>query len=211
MPEDRRYVAFDSNVLTYFLDGNRGNYRLAPDDPLADQRIAAVRLFLYCAPFIVPTVRDESSSILDPIKLDEHMSFIDTNFGEFIPDDDQEESIGRRTSQLLPHHPRGPNDCRIVAEVEEDGGLPVLVTFDDRLETGSWSTHPSPYRVAGRLLVELQDSTRHAPDMDTCIAPSARERAMVALGVRAACKGGSLRRVTSPQGGLRSRRRRCPL
>jgi hypothetical protein len=134
MPEDRRYVAFDSNVLTYFLDGNRGNYRLAPDDPLADQRIAAVRLFLYCAPFIVPTVRDESSSILDPIKLDEHMSFIDTNFGEFIPDDDQEESIGRRTSQLLPHHPRGPNDCRIVAEVEEDGGLPILVTFDDRLK-----------------------------------------------------------------------------
>jgi hypothetical protein len=106
MPEDRRYVAFDSNVLTYFLDGNRGNYRLAPDDPLADQRIAAVRLFLYCAPFIVPTVRDESSSILDPIKLDEHMSFIDTNL----------ESSFRTTTRRSRLDVAPPNYFRIIHE-----------------------------------------------------------------------------------------------
>ncbi len=47
MTDDRRPVGFDSNVLTYFLDGNRGSFAFAPNDPLAPQRVAAVRLFLY--------------------------------------------------------------------------------------------------------------------------------------------------------------------
>jgi hypothetical protein len=134
LADDARHVAFDSNVLTYFLDGNRGNYRLAPEDPIADQRVAAVRLFLYCTPFIVPTVRQEAESILDPLKLEEHVRFIDGSFGELIPDDAQETSIGRRAAELLLHHPKGPGDCRIVAEVEVDEDIPVLVTFDARLK-----------------------------------------------------------------------------
>jgi predicted nucleic acid-binding protein len=131
--EDPRHIAFDSNVLTYFLDGNRGNYSLATDDSIADQRVAAVRLFLYCTPFIVPTVRQEASSIPDAVKLEEHIRFIDGSFGELIPDEDQEASIARRAAELLPYHPKGPADCRIVAEVEQDRDIPVVVTFDDRL------------------------------------------------------------------------------
>jgi hypothetical protein len=58
---DDRFVALDSNALTYFLEGNRGSYRLVPNDRIADQRIAAVRLFMWCKPVIVPTVRAEAS------------------------------------------------------------------------------------------------------------------------------------------------------
>jgi hypothetical protein len=134
MADDDRHIAFDSNVLTYFLDGNRGSYKMAPNDPLAEQRIAAVRLFLYARPFIPPTVRTEAASILTPAKLEEHIRFIDYSFGELLPDEHQEKWIAERTNELLPHHKAGENDCRIVAEVEQDGDVPVLVTFDGGLK-----------------------------------------------------------------------------
>ena len=57
-----RLIAFDSNILTYFLDANRGHYCLTPGDPLEQQRIAAMRLFLYCRPVIVPTVKAERTA-----------------------------------------------------------------------------------------------------------------------------------------------------
>lgn len=132
---DDRIVAFDSSALTYFLDGNRGSYRLALDDAISEQRIAAVRLFMYCKAMIMPTVKAEALRIGDAAKRDEHIRFIDFQFGEFIPDEGQKESILRRTNELLPHHPDGENDCRILAEVEEDGGIPVLVTWDKRFRS----------------------------------------------------------------------------
>jgi hypothetical protein len=133
MTDDRRPVAFDSNVLSYFLDGNRGSYALAPNDPLAPQRVAAVRLFLYCSPFIVPTVKREAAEILNLDKLEEHMGFIGSGFGEVNPDHAQRLQIERRAEALRQHH-KGLNDCRIVAELEWDGGIPVLVTFDGDLQ-----------------------------------------------------------------------------
>jgi hypothetical protein len=132
---DNRIVALDSNALTYFLDGNRGTYRLSPDDPIADQRVAAVRLFLYCKTVIVPTVTAEALRIGDEEKRQEHLSFINNQFAEFVPDGRQMESIERRTKELLPHHRNGENDCRILAEVEEDGDIPVLATWDKGFRT----------------------------------------------------------------------------
>ncbi len=117
-------------VLTYFLEGNNGNYKLGPDDPLADQRIAAVRLFLYGKPVIVPTVRAEAKRIPNQAGLEEHLRFIDYSFGEFNSDEQQEASIQRRADDLLPRHSKGADDCRVLAEVEEDGDIPVLVTWD---------------------------------------------------------------------------------
>jgi predicted nucleic acid-binding protein len=119
LPYDDRLIAFDSNILTYFLDGNKGNYSLTPNDSLAVQRIAAVRLFFYCRAVIVPTVKAE-----------EHRRFIDCQFAEFIPDDSQRASIESRADELLPYHRTGLDDCRILAEVEQDGDIPVLVTWD---------------------------------------------------------------------------------
>jgi hypothetical protein len=131
MPDhNERFVAFDSNALTYFLDGNRGQYTPVPGDPFWDQRVAAVRLFLYCKAVIMPTVRAEAERISNPAKLDEHMRFINYSFGEFIPDERQKNSIERRAQELSPHHPKGLNDCRIVAEVEADGDVPVIATWD---------------------------------------------------------------------------------
>jgi hypothetical protein len=90
-----RLVAFDSNVLTYFLQGNKGDYSLGPDDSVAVQRIAAVRLFLYCRPVIVPRVTAEASAIPDPIKVAEHLRAIELQFIEFTPDQWQRSAIDR--------------------------------------------------------------------------------------------------------------------
>ena len=104
LPYIDRIIAFDSNVLTYFLDANRGNYALTPNDPLAPQRVAAMRLFLYCRPFIMPTVKAEAERIRNPEKLEEHMRSIGLSFGEFVPDERQEASIKRRAGELQHQH-----------------------------------------------------------------------------------------------------------
>jgi hypothetical protein len=125
-------IVFDSNVLTFFLDANRGEYTVAPSDPLREERIAAFRLFLYCRPFIVRTVATEAGRIRNGPKLKEHMASVGTNFAECLPDDDQIEAIERRARSLEPHHRGQMDDCRIVAETELCG-VPALVTFDTRL------------------------------------------------------------------------------
>jgi hypothetical protein len=130
LPYEERLVAFDSHILTFFLDANRGAFRLAPDERLANERIAAFRLFLYCRPVIVPSVTDEATAISVAAKQEEQLRFIANNFMEFVPDDTQEWAIEARVAELLPHHPNGEPDCRVLAEVEVDGGVPVLVTFD---------------------------------------------------------------------------------
>jgi hypothetical protein len=129
-----RILAFDSNILTYFLNGNAGRYDWGRDATLTDQHIAAVRLFLYCRPFIPPTVRAEALRIPNPRKAEEHMRFIDTNFGEIVPDENQKRAIEVRALALQPHHEEHDlDDCRIVAEIEVDGAVPVLVTNDRKL------------------------------------------------------------------------------
>lgn len=97
-------VAFDSNVLTFFLDANRGQYEVTAQDPLREERIAAFRLFLYCRPFIVRTVTAEAERIKNDPKLKEHMEFIWYSFAECVPDDDQIAAIERRASELEPFH-----------------------------------------------------------------------------------------------------------
>jgi hypothetical protein len=134
MAYGERLVAFDSNVLTFFLDANRGAYRDG-SSALTDQRIAAYRLFLYCKPLIVPSVAREAEVIRQAGRREEHLRLIAAQFGEFLPDELQKRSIERRAAELLPHHLKGADDCRILAEVEEDGDVPVLVTFDRRFKT----------------------------------------------------------------------------
>ena len=126
-------MAFDSNVLTFFLDANRGQYAASPDDPLRDERIAAFRLFLFCRPFIVRTVTAEAGRIKNVPKLKEHMAFIWGSFAECVPDDDQIQLIEARARSLEPHHPGQMDDCRILAETESCD-VPTLVTFDTQLQ-----------------------------------------------------------------------------
>src|SRR3989338_166442 len=98
-------VAFDSNVLTFFLDANRGQYSVAARDPLREQQIAAFRLFLFCRPFIVRTVTAEAERIKDDPKLREHMNFIWYSFAECIPDEDQIVASEQRALDLEHYHP----------------------------------------------------------------------------------------------------------
>jgi hypothetical protein len=132
-PFERPIVAFDSNVLTFFLDANRGEYQ-RDSVVLTEERVAAFRLFLYCKPVIVPSVTREAEGIREEARRGEHLGFVASQFGELNPDDEQERRIERRAAELLLHHPKGPDDCRILAEVEEDGDVPVLVTFDRRFQ-----------------------------------------------------------------------------
>jgi hypothetical protein len=129
-------IAFDSNVLTYFLEGNNGQYSLGPNDRIGDQRIAAVRLYMHgqVPPFIVRTVRAEALRISNPTRLEEHERFIDCQFGECPTDVLQEASIKLRVAELLLHHSKGESACLILAEVEECE-IPVLVTWDHVFRT----------------------------------------------------------------------------
>jgi hypothetical protein len=148
--DDNRIIAFDSNVLTYFLSGNRGHYDWGNNAGLTDQHIAAVRIFLYCRPFIPPTVKAEALRIPDTVRAAEHLSFIDGNFAEIVPYDWDLDRIQQRALELQPDHvQRDIDDCRIVAEVEY-WDIPVLVTNDRGLQSLSSHTRvrlekPSEY------------------------------------------------------------------
>jgi hypothetical protein len=53
-----------------------------------------------------------------------------------MPADDQLQTIERRALALQPHHQENDlDDCRIVAEVELDGEVLVLVTNDRKLRS----------------------------------------------------------------------------
>jgi hypothetical protein len=130
---EERCIGFDSNVLSALLLANKGQSAVTHNDPLEGERIATFRLFLYCTPFIPPSVTAEAGLIPDGVKLEEHLRFIAGSFGEIVPDDDQLELIGDRAAELLRFH-NGELDCRIVAE-SEVGEVAVLVSLDSRLVT----------------------------------------------------------------------------
>jgi hypothetical protein len=63
-------IAFDSNVLSYFLQANQAGYDPAsdPDPMLAVEPVVAFRLFLYMdRAFVVPTVKREAKRIRDAL------------------------------------------------------------------------------------------------------------------------------------------------
>jgi hypothetical protein len=126
-------IAFDSNVLTFFLDANRRQHGVTAEDPLREQRIAGFLPFLFCRPFIVRTVTAEAERIKDDPKLREHMESIWYSFAECVPNDPQIITIERRASDLERFHPGEFSDCRILAEVEMCE-VPLLVTFDTRFQ-----------------------------------------------------------------------------
>ena len=99
--------------------------------PLAPERIATFRLFLYCQPHILPSVTAEAGLIPDDTKLDKHLRFIGSAFAEFIPDNEQDQIIDQRAKTLNKFH-SGKSDCRIVAEAEV-GEVPTLISLDSKL------------------------------------------------------------------------------
>jgi hypothetical protein len=124
-------IGFDSNVLSAFLLANNGKVAEYEGDPLAPQRLSTYRLFLYCRPFILPSVTVETRLIPDDTKLEEHLRFIWYTFAAIIPDSEQKQLIQRRAEELRRFH-SGELDCRIVAEAEVSE-VPTLISLDSKL------------------------------------------------------------------------------
>ena len=93
---DETVIGFDSNVLTAFLLANNGNLSAHDEDPLAVQRLATYRLFLYCSPCILPSVTVEAGLIPEGIKLQEHLRFIAQTFWQVILDQNQTQLVEQR-------------------------------------------------------------------------------------------------------------------
>ena len=129
-------VAFDSNVLTFFLDANQAGYDPDADldRVLAPQRRAALRLWMYCDnPIVVPTVWRECEVIPDELTQRGHFTWMAYHLEEVREEKLDSKKVDTRAKQLEDLHP-GKNDCRIVAECEDAAArVDTLVTFDSRL------------------------------------------------------------------------------
>ncbi len=129
-------IAFDSMVLTYFLDANQQGYDPTTDldRNLAPQRRAAFRLALYAEVFLLPTVERETRPIGDAFKRNEHLTWIwYHHLHEVLPEWLDQALVSRRTADLSAHH-AGLNDCRLVAEAEA-AGVNIIATNDPSLRT----------------------------------------------------------------------------
>ena len=121
-------VAFDSNVLTAFLDSN------GTTDAASGEALASFRLFLYAQDLtILPTVTAEAWRIPSEAKREEHLRWVWYSFPE-AQLDHLSAQVTARAEQLVPLHPeRDIDDCRIVAEAEHER-VDVLATIDRRIK-----------------------------------------------------------------------------
>ena len=131
-------VAFDSNVITYFLDANQTGYdpNVDPDASLAEQRVAAFRLFLYCKtdPVVLPTIGKEVESIRDAQRRREHTRWTHYHWHEVLANSLNADRVNARAQELSDWHSgvSNANDCRIIAEGEQTHVV-AFVTFDASL------------------------------------------------------------------------------
>lgn len=142
-------LAFDSNVLTSFLNANSSSVAPVGED------LASFRLFLYAETItILPTVTVEAERIPKKDKRQEHLKWVWYHFPEARLGE-QKERILARAQQLLPHHPeRDLDDCRIVAEAEA-AKAEVLATIDRKIK------HLQPYTAV--LLLKPSGAFDHLP------------------------------------------------
>ena len=121
-------VAFDSNVLTAFLNANSTAVPSVGDD------LGAFRLFIYAPRLtILPTVTEEADRIPKDDKRQEHLKWIWYHFIE-AQLRGETKRVANRTQELLAHHPeKDADDCRIVAEAEA-AGVDVIATIDKKIK-----------------------------------------------------------------------------
>jgi len=121
-------IAFDSNVLTAFLNANSKLGESVGDD------LASFRLFLYAPELVIlPTVTIEAERIPKDEKREEHLKWVWYHFRE-AQLDEVAERIHDRARELLAHHSeRDIDDCRLLAEAEM-AHVDVLSTIDKRIK-----------------------------------------------------------------------------
>jgi hypothetical protein len=129
-------IAFDSHVVTFFLQANQYGYDPAEDGDsvLATERVAAFRLWIYGSnPIAVPTVFKECKDVPDAMKNREHFNWNAYHLEEVLAQELDAAQIDARVAELAILH-SGANDCRIVAECEDKAArVDALATFDSEL------------------------------------------------------------------------------
>lgn len=111
-------VTFDSQVFTYLIEANSGDYdpTTDPDQVVAQERVAALRVFLHHDIIVIPpTVGKESKSIPDHDRRKEHELFAHVHLIQ--PDHLDPTKVDALASHYFKFHP-SMDDCRIVAKAE---------------------------------------------------------------------------------------------
>lgn len=124
-----KQVTFDSQVFTYLVEANSGAYDPATDrdHAVAQERVAALRIFLYHDMIIIPpTVVREFTGISNPDRRKEHELFAHVHLIE--PDHLDPAKVDALASYYYGIHP-SMNDCRILAEAELLR-IDFLLTYD---------------------------------------------------------------------------------
>jgi hypothetical protein len=133
-------IAFDTQVVSYFLSANQDGYDPSSDDrALAREKVAAFCLWMYVGnPVVVPTVFRECEQIPRDRpeaerKNREHFNWNAYHFCEVLSSWLDPKRVDARAAELNGFHPepKNLNDCRIVAECEEPGArVDALAVFD---------------------------------------------------------------------------------
>ena len=163
-----KYLAIDSNALTYLLEAVQEGYNPAVDSPLlAVERVSMIRLFLYgeCSFWVSPTVRAEYRRISQTAWRETHERWV----GFLLQDQPlkvPELLLQARANELMRVHPK-LNDCRVVAEAEHSG-LTELLSCD--------TTMLSRLRNHAKVCVlrpsELLESLNLQPGMEPVVRPA---------------------------------------
>ena len=123
-------VGLDSQCLSYLLDAI---YDVGePTDALALEKKALIRSWFYEVEtfFVTETVMSEVAKIRVPERRSIHESFVLALFHDFSVRN--AETVTNRALLFKSTHPE-PNDCRILAEAE-DQELKVLLTYDGNFQ-----------------------------------------------------------------------------
>jgi hypothetical protein len=127
-------IAFDSQVITYFLRANAGEEfppGIGVETDLDREHLATIRLAFAHHVFVLPTTRVECRAISDDKRREEHERFFCSFFSEIQKDDIDQSQVDADVARLKEHH-RGVADCQLVAEAIA-ARMNALVTNDRRL------------------------------------------------------------------------------
>ena len=144
-------LALDANALTYWTEAMTAAPAY-PSGPLAEEKIALVRIFFWMPPEasfnVVPTVKAEYEAIPDRTKREAHIGWALSHVSEVRPPPDQA-LVAKRAEELVPYRV-GLSDRKIIAECEQ-AGISALLTCDGklierlRMETRVWVVRPSEF------------------------------------------------------------------
>ncbi len=124
--KNKKYLGLDSQCLSYLLDCIENITK--PTDPLADEKVDLLRIWLYTSGtfIITETVLSEVSKIKNITRREFHEGFVSTLFLDYPVRDHA--AIKTRAEYFETYHPK-MNDCHILAEAEEIN-IDVMLSYD---------------------------------------------------------------------------------